>query len=578
MRLLQNFVLAHAHHRARLALGAAAGALVIGFASYGALLGFQRWRFGSQVRVARQWMKAGNLERAQESADKALASAPGRPEALHLASELALRRGRGPEALRRAEEAAAAGGFSPDYVLDWAETAVCLTDAPTARRALARLGAEVAASSARAQRAEGELARQHGDFRTARDRFDAARGRDEALRSPDLAADEVQLGLACLASGIASDRDRGLGLLSARATDGGEWGATALRALLADSVERGDRASMAKWALSLRRHPRCTLADLRSCLVATSHADEEHFHAMLGGIRALLAPSQLRTALLLDWLGELGNAAGAERLALARSVSASLVRSPPLFVAVAETFRTQALWDELKRWTQAADWGGQMAVVRATYAFHADRRLGAAREAELDRSEIRRLAASDGAQAHFAARLLYAWDERATAVELLWTAADSPEANVEALGMLARHYQAERDAAGQCRAFARLHLLRPADRSIANNYAFFAAVTKAGNGTEAERIARYNLAEEPSNEVFRSCYAFILASDGRSGEALKVLGAVSARWKSSPAVAFAYAVALAGAGRAPEAREVGASLDPRGLTGEEVRFLGSVLN
>ncbi len=311
--------------------------------------------------------------------------------------------------------------------------------------------------------------------------------------------------------------------------------------------------------------------------MATSRADEEHFQAMLAEIRALLAPSQLRTAQLLDWLGEMGGAAGAERLALARSVSAPLTRSPPLFVAVAETYRKQALWDELKHWTQAADWGRQIAVVRAAYAFHADRRLGAAREAQLDWGEVCRLASGDGAQAHFAARLLYAWGERAAAVELLWAAADSPEANVEALGMLARHYQAERDAAGQCRAFALLHALRPSDRAIANNYAFFAAVTKSGNGTEVERIARYNLAEEPSNAVFRSCFAFILASEGQPGEALRVLSPVSAKWKSSPAVAFAYAVALAGAGRAPEAREVGASLDPRGLTLEEVRLLACVL-
>ncbi len=149
MRPQQNPAPSRARHQARLALRAVAVALLLGLASYGAFLGFKEWSFRSQIRVAHQWMNAGNLERAQESADKAFTFAPGRPEALRLAAALALRRGRGEEALRRAEEAAAAGGFSPDYVLDWAETAVCLSDAATARRALARLGAGVAGSSAR---------------------------------------------------------------------------------------------------------------------------------------------------------------------------------------------------------------------------------------------------------------------------------------------------------------------------------------------------------------------------------------------------------------------------------------------
>ena len=50
----------------------------------------------------------------------------------------------------------------------------------------------------------------------------------------------------------------------------------------------------------------------------------------------------------------------------------------------------------------------------------------------------------------------------------------------EALGSLARHYQTHRDAEGQYRVFRQLHLLRPQDRAVGNNFAFFAALTERG--------------------------------------------------------------------------------------------------
>jgi predicted Zn-dependent protease len=130
---------------------------------------------------------------------------------------------------------------------------------------------------------------------------------------------------------------------------------------------------------------------------------------------------------------------------------------------------------------------------------------------------------------------------------------------------------------GQYRAFNRLNEMRPADRGIANNLAYFAAVTDLGSQTRIERIAEDNFNSEPSNVTYRSTYAFVLVWTGQASRALELLEPVSREWKGSPAVAFAYGAALASVGRKSEAGEVFGSLDPRNLGAQETDWIRAAL-
>ena len=119
--------------------------------------------------------------------------------------------------------------------------------------------------------------------------------------------------------------------------------------------------------------------------------------------------------------------------------------------------------------------------------------------------------------------------------------------------------------------------MRPADRRIANNLAYFAAVTDLGSQALIRRIAEDNFTHEPGNVYYRSTYALVLVWSGEASRAMSVLEPVSRNWKDTPAVAFAYGATLAGLGRKSEAKEVFDSLKPGDLGPQEIEWIRSTL-
>jgi hypothetical protein len=182
----------------------------------------------------------------------------------------------------------------------------------------------------------------------------------------------------------------------------------------------------------------------------------------------------------------------------------------------------------------------------------------------------------NGVHAMVTADMLYTWGWRDDALSLLWLAADQPGVAIQALGTLARHFQTQRDAVGQYRAFRRLYTLRPLDADIGNNFAFFAALT-GNEGDLAERVVRANHDRFPDNLNYLSTYAFVLHVKNRDTEALALLKPVVSNWKKSSALAFAYGLALAGADQKAEARMVLSAIDPATLTTQEANLLESAL-
>jgi len=123
-----------------------------------------------------------------------------------------------------------------------------------------------------------------------------------------------------------------------------------------------------------------------------------------------------------------------------------------------------------------------------------------------------------------------------------------------ALGTLARLYQVQRDALGQYKAFSRLNGLRPADRNIANNFAYFGALTDQGSQERIRRLAEENFSHEPGSLAYRATYAFVLVWSGQASRAMALLEPVAHDWRKSPAVAFAYGATLANLDASPRQR------------------------
>ncbi|AOS46159.1 invasion protein regulator [Lacunisphaera limnophila] len=563
-RLLDFF---EASRAARLGLYLTATGLVLGGVLW---FGFYpAWQKRNAVKIARDWLDAGQLRYAAEAAQRAAVIDPTNPEPWLIAAQLARIGGQQDVARDYARRAAALAPDNPDIVIGWAAAALRADQADEADEALDTLSVEVQAASPHVQRLRGELARRSSRLTAARNFFEAAR----RLEGPG-AVNEVPLGLILLQSTDPAERRRGVDLLSPWTADA-EWGATALRTLLAHALDRGDQPAMLRWAEALRSHPGCTVADMTQCLLALATADRARYTVVLDGLKRDHAVTPQAAAQLLSWLNAIGR--GADAVAWMATLPAAGMQRPPLAVVGAEALRQAGDWAALRTWTSGHAWGEDADFLRWAYGLEAALQLGDNRPADELRLTLYSHAELNSAHALFSGSLLYGWGRTAEAVELWWHAThqEGPSA-IDALGSLARHFQVQRDAEGQYRVFRQLHLLRPADAAIGNNYAFFATLTGRDQRL-AEQIARANLTADPRNVIYVATAAFVHFRQNRLAEARRLLETVASEVPQSPALAFSYGLVLAADGGSTKGRQLLDGLPPDTLTTAEVELIRATL-
>jgi tetratricopeptide (TPR) repeat protein len=535
--------------------------------------GYGHWARTNSLRIARQWLDAGRLDRAAIAVGDALTSEPGLPASWRLASELAWRKGNRAAATDYARKAALVSQYKADDVLAWAEAAILNDDVEQAAEAESYLDPAAQASS-RALRLSGEVARRRRHFQDARDKFEAALKADAAAGMPSPAIDEIPLGIVSLQTGSTADGERGRALLQKWSANA-NWGAEALRALLVDAEARHDGDAIARWGEALRIHPRCTLGDIPVCLKAFEESDPARYRMILAQFEGKNGANPTEAAQLIGWLNEIGQSSEAVRWG--QSLDPAMIRKPPVLQGVAEGLRKTGRWSDLADWVDHGDWGQDVGFMGWGYGLLAARHMGDEAKAASLWQTLYDDGRSSPAHALFLGDSLYSWGYPKDAATLLWSASERPDLAYQALGTLARLYQVQRDSVGEYRAFSRLNAIRPSDRRIANNFAYFAAVTSLGSQTQVQKVAEDNFNHEPANIDFRSTYAFVLVWSGQASQAMTVMEPVSRDWKKSPAIAFAYGAALAGVGRKPEAKEIFDSLNSRGLTPQESDWIKAAL-
>ena len=516
------------------------------------------WYKRTAISVTRQWIAAGRLDNAAESLQRAVALAPERPETWQLAAELARLRGRKAEAVDHARHAALLDADNADLAIAWAAEALRAEMPEIANQALAKLSPEQLKQSPHAQRILGEIARRENRLTEAMNYFENALRLDGAM-----AIDEVPFGIILLNATDPAERQRGVDFLTKWSTDR-EWGAVTLRTLLGDARTRADRPAMLKWAVALQSHPGCTVADMPVCLQDLSQTDEKKFSEVLMVLEKNHAVTPQAAAQLLGWLNEIGRSAEAVRWM--KTLPAPGLLRPPVAVVGAEALRTVADWPGLREFTQDRNWGPDLEFLRWAYGMEAARALGDEAATKELWQTLYSHAQLNSAHALFAGSTLFSWGRAEQAEALWWRAAEQKGANaIEALGTLARFYQTQRDAEGQYRVFRQLYSLHPKDAAVANNFAFFAALTKHEERT-AEKLARENLAREPRNRTYLATLAYVLAAQGQAEEALTLLQPAAAEVEKSSALTFAYGIALAETGHKSEAKAVLGKLDSAALS------------
>ena len=527
------------------------------------------WVRRNAVSMARQWIEAGKINYAADVVQKALEKDLHDPELWTLAAELARLNKQNAMEVEYAHRAAQAQPTNPRYALEWAGAALRAELPDVAEQALASVSAQDLEKASYAQRLLGELERRKQQYDGAIAHFEAALRVDGAG-----AVDEVPLGLCLIVSHDTAQRERGLALLGKWTADR-EWGAGALQILLKDAVAQNDRLAMAKWAVALRAHPRCTVGDMPNCLAALARADEGKFAEELARLRQAHLASPEAAAQLIGWLNQIGRSADA--LDWMKTLPEQALARPPLSVAKAEALRMVGDWPALQGWAAQGDWGGDLDFLRWAYGLLAAHNLGDSKLVDELWLKLNHHAQANTAHALFAGSTVFTWGLVSEAESLWWqVAGQNNNLAIEALGTLARRYQMSRDAAGQYKVFDRLHSMHPQDVEVTNNFAFFAALT--GNRVQlAEQASRENLARYPTNLTYLATHAFVILMRGNAEQALKLIQPLADQAGKSSAVAFVYGLALAGTGEKEKARAVLHKLDPASLTLHEIALIKTAL-
>jgi len=527
------------------------------------------WARRNSVKMARQWLAAGRINYAVEAVQQAMQLDPNNPEPWQIAAEIARRRGQKNAAADYAHHAVNLAPGNTALLIAWAAEALRADLTDEARQALDQVPPQVLDLSPDAQRLQGELARREERLDDAKKYFETALRLDGPV-----AVDEVPLGTILLNARDASERQRGLGLLE-KWTPDPEWGAVVLRTLLADAQGRSDLTAMVKWAEALRASPNFTNGDMPSYLSSLARGNPTRFTEVLASLQKDHAVNPEAATRLLTWLNQIDRSEDALRWS--RTLPEAALRQPPLALAIAEALRKTGDWPTLLAWTQAENWGVEGEFLRWTYGMQAERRLGHETQATELWKTLYSHAQLNGVHALFAGSTLYSWGREADAEALWWRAAeqDGPPA-IEALGALARHYQVRRDADGQYRVFRRLHLLRPHDQSVGNNFSFFAALTGRDQRI-AEQIARENFRQQPQHPIYAATLGFNLFMQGHARESLALLAPFASKNDHSPAFSLVHGLALAGTGKKSEARALLEKIPAATLTDREAEVIQAAL-
>jgi len=530
---------------------------------------YPRWARRNAIRMARQWIEAGQLGYAAETVQKAIDANPKEPELWMLAAELARLNKQGSMEVQYMHQAVLSRPGEPKYVLDWASAALRADQLSEAEQALAGLRADELARSSFAQRLLGEIERQKGKLVEAKKYFETALKID----GPG-GVNELPLGLCLLSMRDAAERQRGLEMLSKLADDK-EWGAGALRFLLTDATLQNDHVAMAKWADALRTNPRCTVGDMPSCLTALVRADEAKYFAVIARLKQTHLATPESAAQLIGWLNQIGRSA--EALEWMTTLPEANLKRPPLVVSKAESLRQAGDWLAVKNWVSLGEWGSGLDFLRWAYAYQAARSLGVEQEAAEFWRLLEKDAQKNSTHALFAGSTLFSWGLVSEAETLWWHAAEqNNNIAIEALGTLARHYQVRRDAAGQYKVFNQWHALHPQDDAVTNNFIFYAVLT--GNREQLARaLARENASRHPNDSTYISTQAFVFLMSGHADQALKLMKPLAGDAEKSSAVVFVYGLALAETGEKAKARLIVERLNPASLTLREVELIKSAL-
>src|SRR6266487_1002509 len=195
----------------------------------------------------------------------------------------------------------------------------------------------------------GWLARAEGNFAEQEEQFAAAVKKEPSndLYQFNLAALQIYSGDAEKSAKARDALDR-LSKLAPFRTG-------ALRALLNDAVARNDLAAADNFAQQLQMSQEVTFGDYLLCLNFYRKLDEKKFRPLLERVKLFAVRSPSDLASLMSWMNE--NSLAGDVVKWIDKLSTDKLTSPPVSIAVADTYANTKNWSRLRRWTGTGSWG-----------------------------------------------------------------------------------------------------------------------------------------------------------------------------------------------------------------------------
>jgi predicted Zn-dependent protease len=343
----------------------------------------------------------------------------------------------------------------------------------------------------------------------------------------------------------------------------------ALRALVSEALANKSPAA-AEWAQTLRTEKGRTFGDILLYVEATQNtgAAETALHEA----EELASKSAATAALLITWMNRHALAEPALKWAL--TLPTETLTASPVPLAVAETYSFLQNWNGLQAWVEGKNWGEEE-FLRLAVTSHALHHLTPGDRASMEsqtawagalkatKNEPRRLAAI--------AQLAEGWGYAEEASDAWWLVANGNENAKEALTALQRLYKSKQNSHGLLRVAKRALELNPADLVAANNCASLGLLLTGDSS--ARRLATKLHAENPTNPVFSSTYAFALFTEGRTSEALKEMETLKEPQLRHPVIAAYYFVMLVENGKMEKAHTFLSAANKAQLLPEEQELL-----
>jgi len=538
---------------------------------------YDNWRERRLLEKATTLLQEGQLSNAAQIAQELARRHPDSLGALSILAETAERQNL-EEAVTWRERIAQLLPKDSESQLNFASAALRFGKLDLAREAVNRV-APRDHDSAAFHVVAGWLARAEGNFAEQEEQFAAA-----VKKEPN--NDLYQFNLAALQIRSKDpEKSRNARDTLERLSSIAPYRTGALRALLNDAVDRNDLTAADSFAQQLQMSPEVTFGDYLLCLNFYRKLDEKKFRQLLEKVKPFAARNSSDLTLLIDWMNQNGLAGDVvkwiDKLATASPSRGGLpsarLSSPPVAVAVADTYATARNWQRLKRWTHNGHWG-DAEYLRLAYGAIAERHLASGSDSKTN-SEFETLwksadefSRSEPERELALARLATKRQLTIQAEELWVRLEDNPQMRREALDNLRQLYRAKDETFKLYGVLQRLHESSPNEAAITADLARLGL--HLGEDTErAHQLAKEAHDRSPNEVSCAVTYAFSLHRLGRNAEALEIIRSLPPDQLHDPHAAVYVALLLVEGSELEEAKDYMAAAEQGDLYREEKKVL-----